>query len=110
MTPSGAGHLGPSRLFADAVRLVIAPAVCLAIGFFTADFFLSGIYTWPRTSRIIALTVTLAVLSYEFVFREQSLRGPTGSPERGLRAVLLSCLLPYLLGFVALLGVARLGA
>lgn len=99
-----------SRLFSEGVRLVLAPSVCLFIGFFTADFLLSGIYTWPRTSRALALTCTAAVLSYEFVFKEQSLRAQDASRERGVRAVLYACVLPYLLGVLALIGLSRLGA
>ncbi len=99
-----------SRLFTEGVRLVLAPAVCLLIGFFTADFLLSGVYTWPRTSRTLALTCTVAVLSYEFVFKEQSLRAQGASQERGVKAVIFSCVVPYLLGALALIGLARLGA
>ncbi len=99
-----------SRLFAEGVRLVLAPAVCLFIGFFTADFLLSGLYTWPRTSRTLALTCTVAVLSYEFVFKEQSLRAQGASQERGVKAVVYSCVVPYLLGVLALVGLAGLGA
>ena len=98
-----------SRLFAEGVRLVLAPVVCLFIGFFTADFLLSGVYTWPRSSRTLALSCTVAVLSYEFVFKEQALRAPQASRERGLRAVIYSCVVPYLLGVLALMGLARLG-
>lgn len=89
---------------------MLAPAVCLLIGFFTADFLLSGVYTWPRTSRTLALSCTVAVLSYEFVFKEQSLRAPRASQERGVKAVIYSCIVPYLLGALALIGLARLGA
>lgn len=98
-----------SRLFTEGVRLVLAPVVCVFIGFFTADFLLSGVYTWPRTSRTLALTCTVAVLSYEFVFKEQALRAQPASRERGLRAMTYSCLVPYLLGVLTLMGLARFG-
>lgn len=99
-----------SRLFAEGVRLVLAPAICLFIGFFTADFLLSGVYTWPRASRTLALTCTVAVLAYEFVFKEQSLRAQGASQERGVKAVVYSCVVPYLVGALVLIGLARLGA
>lgn len=94
--------------FAEAVRLVIAPVICLCIGFFTADFLLSGFYTWPRTSRVLALTLTAAILAYEFVFKEQYARLGTAAGDRPIKALLYSCLIPYAVGFLALMGLARL--
>ena len=84
--------------FAEAVKFVLAPLVLLLSGFFTANFLISGQYTWPRTSRVFALTLTAAILSYEFVYKEQSAR--TGSPERARQSVLYSCAIPYLIGAV----------
>ena len=68
--------------FADVIRLVVAPLLLLFSGFFTMDFILSGAYSWPRTSRIMALTLTLAVLIYEFIYKEQQLRHPEHSFEQ----------------------------
>ena len=89
------------------MRLIIAPMVFLFIGFFTADFLLSGIYTWPRTSRALALTVTAGILSYEFVFKEQRLHFGAVSGDRPIKALIYSCLIPYGIGFLALVGLAR---
>ncbi|WP_447973517.1 hypothetical protein [Nitrospira sp. Kam-Ns4a] len=87
---------------------MIAPLVLLFAGFFTADFLLSGQYTWPRTSRVIVLTLTVLVLAYEFVYREQRGRCATSSDLRALRALLYSCAIPYTAGVCALLALARL--
>ena len=73
----------------------------LMSGFFTANFLISGQYTWPRTSRTLALTLTLFVLSYEFVFKEQ--QAQTGSSEQALAAVLYSCVIPYGIGVIFML-------
>ncbi|MBI4400155.1 MAG: hypothetical protein HY581_00805 [Nitrospirae bacterium] len=94
--------------FAEAVRLVLAPVVLLTSGFFTADFLLSGVYTWPRTSRVLVLTLTVLVLAYEFVYKEQRARHPEASSVCPLRALLYSCAIPYGLGALALLALARL--
>jgi hypothetical protein len=94
--------------FGSTVRLAIAPLVLCSSGFFTADFLLSGMYTWPRTTRVIVLTITLTVLAYEFVYKEQRLRYPIPSDVRPLKAVLYSCVFPYALGALALIGLARL--
>ncbi len=108
--PSDGSHGMPNRptWFAETVRLVIAPLVCLIIGFSTADFLLSGLYTWPRASRVLALTLTVAVLGYEFVFKEQRIRSGDGSGDRPIKALLYSCLIPYAVGFIALMSLAKL--
>ena len=92
--------------FAQTVLYVLAPLVLLSGGFFTANFIVSGLYSWPRTSRVFALTLTLAVLAYEFVYKEQRTR--TGSHDRALQAVLYSCLVPYAVGILIMLALAKL--
>jgi len=91
-----------------ATRLVIAPVVLFSSGFFTADFLLSGVYTWPRTSRIVGLTITLVVLSYEFVYKEQRARHAGLRGDRPLSALLFSCVIPYTIGALALVALSRL--
>jgi len=88
--------------FAGGVRLVLAPVLLAFAGFFTADFVLSGVYTWPRSSRVMALTLTIAVLAYEFIYKEQQARHPDRPVLQHLRTVLYSCGLPYLAGASAL--------
>jgi hypothetical protein len=97
-----------SRWFAEGIRRLIAPLLLLASGFFTADFLLSGVYTWPRTSRVIVLTITVLVLCYEFVYQEHR-AWPVGSTgDRAFRIVLYSCATPYAIGAFALLALAWL--
>ncbi len=99
---------GGQTLFAATVRFVLAPLVLLSSGFFTANFLLSGQYTWPQTSRVMVLTVTVIVLSYEFVYQE--LRSRSATPEHALSAVLYSCVIPYAAGVLLLLGLAWFAA
>lgn len=94
--------------FAETIRYGIAPVVLFLSGFFTADFLVSGVYTWPRTSRLLVLTITIAVLAYEFVYKEQRAAHPERAFDRQLRVLFYSCILPYGLGGMALLAVARL--
>lgn len=96
----------PQTWFADGIRLVLAPLVLLFSGFVTTDFLLSGVYTWPRTSRILALTLTALILSYEFVYKEQ--RGREGGLPRARKALVYSCMLPYGAGALALVALALL--
>ena len=94
--------------FADIIRWVVAPMLLCFSGFFTMDFLLSGAYSWPRTSRIMALTLTLAILIYEFIYKEQQLRHPEHSSEQRLRMLLYTCAVPYVIGACALIALARL--
>jgi hypothetical protein len=92
--------------FAEGVRFGLAPLILLLSGFFTADFLLSGAYTWPRTSRVLVLTITVAILSYEFVYKEQAARGMV----HPLKALLYSCLVPYGVGVLALAALVQLAS
>lgn len=87
-------------LFAQGIRYLLAPAIFAISGFFTANFLVSGQYTWPRTSRLLALTLTLLVLSYEFVYKEQV---AIGSGQEARRAVLYACVIPYAVGALVML-------
>ena len=113
-TPGRAGPLGRQGWFSQTVKLVVAPLVLLCSGFFTADFLLSGLYTWPRTSRILALTLTVVILSYEFVYKEQQAGQTAISGDhaglRALRSLLYSCVIPYAVGVLALLVLVRLAS
>ena len=96
-------HAGPGwhQCFAQVVRYALAPVIFLFSGFFTANFLISGQYTWPRTSRTLALTLTLLVLSYEFVYKEQ--QSQTGSSEQARAVLLYSCVIPYVIGVLLML-------
>lgn len=94
--------------FADIIRLIVAPMLLLFSGFFTMDFVLSGAYSWPRTSRILALTLTLAILIYEFIYKEQQARHPEYSIKQRAKMLLYSCVIPYVMGACALIALARL--
>ncbi|HXV68112.1 MAG TPA: hypothetical protein VD738_04230 [Nitrospira sp.] len=92
---------GWHALFSDAVRFALAPLILLFSGFFTANFIVSGQYTWPRTSRALVLTLTVLILSYEFVYKDQLARQVV--PERARMVVLYSCVIPYLVGWALML-------
>jgi hypothetical protein len=92
---------GWHAFFSDTVRFVLAPLILLFSGFFTANFLFSGSYTWPRTSRTLALTLTVLILSREFVYKEQLSRN--AAPDRAWSAVLYSCVLPYVIGVLVML-------
>lgn len=106
MTPASHSHPAPFRsrwhqLLSDSIRWVLAPLVLVFSGFFTANFVISGLYTWPRTSRVLALTLTVLILSYEFVYKEQLARGL--APERARMVLLSACVAPYVVGWVLMM-------
>ena len=112
MTPAETrvDDFGPrgQKWLAGTIRFFIAPLILFIGGFFTTDFVLSGIYTWPRTSKVLVLTITVAVLTYEFVYKEQRARASDASGGAAVKAVLCSCLIPYALGIGALIVLSRM--
>ncbi len=89
-------RLGWHTFFSESVRFVLAPLILLFTGFFTANYIIGGSYTWSQTSRTLALTLTVLILSREFVYKEQLSRN--AAPGRAWSALLYSCALPYVIG------------
>ena len=91
-------------VFHQVIRYAIAPLALGFSGFHIMDFLLSGVYSWPRTSRILALTLAVIILSYEFVYKESLAQRPTEAKAKkvGVKVVLISCVIPYMLGSFAL--------
>lgn len=98
---SSQNPMNPHRVFASIIQWVVTPLVLGVSGFFTANFVLGGQYSWPQTSRVLVLTATVLILSYEFVYKEQlALHVSAGQAKT---AVIYACLLPYLAGWAAML-------
>jgi len=74
--------------------------ILLLSGYFTANFLISGHYTWARTTQTLALTLTVLILSYEFVYKEQRLRHKLLDHARS--ALLYSCAIPYVIGVLVM--------
>ena len=112
MTPAETrvADFGPrgQKWLAGTIRFFLAPLILFISGFSTTDFVLSGIYTWTRTSKVLVLTITIIVLSYEFVYKEQRTLKPDSFEASAARALLYSCLIPYAVGVAALLVLARM--
>lgn len=100
-------HVRPRSLltpvFGQVIRFAIAPLALSFSGFHIMDFLLSGVYSWPRTGRIIALTLAVIIFSYEFVYKENIAQMPTGAKKVGLKVVLSSCVIPFMVGSFALI-------
>lgn len=102
---TGFGQLPLSAI----AKLVLAVLLSVWSGFFTMDFLLSGIYTWPRSSRVVTLTAAVIILVYEFIYKEHQARHAvvTGIPP--LKMVVYTCMIPYMLGTLVLLALINLG-
>ena len=101
---------GRPAWLAESVRLLVAPLVLFLSGFFMTQFVLSGQYTWPKTSRALILSLTIAILAYEFVYKEQRALCPDAGDSKPYRAVLYSCVLPYAAGALSLAALLRRAA
>jgi hypothetical protein len=99
---------GWHAFFSDTVRFVLAPLVLLFSGFFTANFIISGAYTWPRTSRTLALTLTVLILSREFVYKEQLSRNAAPAVRGRRCSILVRSLCDRLVGDVGPLRSSRM--
>jgi hypothetical protein len=93
-------------LFPNIVRFALAPLTLCFSGFFTANFLISGPYTWSLTTRASALILTTVILSYEFVYKEQ--RSRNEPPALAWSALFYSCALPFVIGVLVMLALWRL--
>ncbi len=85
------------------IHIALAVPLLAWSGFFTLDFLLSGVYTFPRTSRAITLTLAVIILSYEFIYKEHLARYSSITGILPQKIVLYSCIIPYMVGSLALL-------
>ena len=90
------------------IRYILAPLALSFIGFHVMDFLMSGVYSWPRTSRILVLILATVILSHEFVYKEHMNQLPSGRTPNGFKVILSSCVIPFMVGSLALLGLAAL--
>ncbi len=92
--------------FSAFVILAIAVFLCAWSGFFIMDFLLSGIYTWTRSSRALALVCVSLIVSYEFIYKEHLTRHTALTGIKPATVVRYFCVIPYLLGTSASLVIA----
>lgn len=88
----------------------LAPVLCAFSGFHGASYLLAGVYTWPRTSRVIVLTVGMLIFAYEFIFKHASPPLASGKIFSRKTWVLYACVIPYMIGagvLATIAGVSR---
>ena len=69
---SASRSMGSNKLSTLFLYYVLSPLLCAFSGFHLTSYLLVGLYTWPRTSRTIVLTVGTLIFVYEFIFKSQA--------------------------------------
>jgi hypothetical protein len=100
--------MGSHRLSTSFLYFFLAPILCAFSGFHAASYLLVGLYTWPRTSRVIVLTIGMLIFSYEFIFKNNMARPTSKWRYSSLESVLYTCVIPYTIGAGTLLVIAAL--
>jgi hypothetical protein len=100
--------MGSHRLSASFLYFFLAPVLGAFSGFHTASYLLVGLYTWPRTSRVLVLTIGMLIFSYEFIYKNHISRPTSTWRYSSLESVFYTCIIPYTIGAGALLVLAAL--
>ena len=95
--------MGSHRLSTSFIYFFLAPVLCAFSGFHTVSYFLVGLYTWPRTSRVIVMTIGILIFSYEFIYKNQMSRPTSNWRYSSLESVFYTCVIPYAIGAGTLL-------
>ena len=95
--------MGSNKLSTLFLYYVLSPILCAFSGFHLTGYLLVGLYTWPRTSRTIVLTIGTLIFVYEFIFKSQAPQFASGKTWSQAEWVLYTSLIPFVCGVVTLL-------
>jgi hypothetical protein len=98
---------GASKLSTLFLYFVLSPLLCAFSGFHMTSYLLVGLYTWPRTSRVLVLTIGTLIFVYEFIFKSQPPQFTSGKLLSKKEWVLYTSLIPFVCGVGALVALAR---
>jgi hypothetical protein len=99
---------GGYRFSALLLYFLLAPILCAFSGFHTASYFMVGLYTWPRTSRMIVLLIGMLIFSYEFIYKNQIAQPTPTWKYSSFVSVLYTCVIPFTIGAGVLFVLASL--
>ena len=100
---SVSNSLGSNKLSTLFLYFVFSPVLCAFSGFHLTSYLLVGLYTWPRTSRTLVLTVSTFIFVYEFIYKSQ---GPQFSSKKTWSQgewVLYTSMIPFAIGIGTIL-------
>ena len=89
---------GSSTLSTWFIFVFLSPILCAFSGFHAASYLLTGLYTWPRTSRVLVLLAGMFIFSYEFIYRHEGPALFSGKKLSQNEWILYTCIIPYCLG------------
>ena len=92
--------MGSNTLSTLFLYYVLSPLLCAFSGFHLTSYLLVGLYTWPRTSRTIVLTLGSLIFVYEFIFKSQAPQFASGKAWTQGKWVLYTSLIPFVFGVV----------
>ena len=99
--------MGSNKLSTLFLYFVLSPVLCAFSGFHLTSYLLVGLYTWPRTSRTLVLTIGTLIFVYEFIFKSQAPQFGSGKALTQGEWVLYISLIPFVCGvatFMAAVG------
>lgn len=70
------------------------------------SYLLVGLYTWPRTSRVLTLTLGTLVFVYEFIYKSQAPQFASEKRWTQVQWVLYTSLIPFVCGVVVFMAAA----
>ena len=98
--------MGSNKLSILFLYFVLSPLLCAFSGFHMTSYLLVGLYTWPRTSRTIVLTVGTLIFVYEFILKSQAPQFTSGKLWSQGEWVLYTSLIPFVCGVATFLAAA----
>lgn len=98
--------MGSSKISTLFLYFVLSPLLCAFSGFHITSYLLVGLYTWPRTSRVIVLTLGSLIFVYEFIYKSQAPQFASAKAWSQGQWVLYTSLIPFVCGVVVFMAAA----
>ena len=98
--------MGSNKLSTLFLYYALSPVLCAFSGFHMTSYLLVGLYTWPRTSRTIVLTVGTLIFVYEFIFKSQAPQFASGKLWSQGEWVLYTSVIPFVCGVATFMAAA----
>ena len=98
--------MGSNKLSTLFLYYVLSPLLCFFSGFHLTSYLLVGLYTWPRTSRVLVLTLGSLIFVYEFIYKSQAPQFASGKAWSQGEWVLYTSLIPFVCGIATFIAAA----
>lgn len=98
--------MGSSKLSTLFLYFVLSPLLCAFSGFHMTGYLLVGLYTWPRTSRVLVLTIGTLIFVYEFIYKSHAPQFTSSKARSQGEWVFYTSLIPFVFGVAAFMAAA----